>query len=81
MISLQGGGLINGAMLAAGLISELSLVIYPGIDGHASDPSIFEYLGNADERHAAGQSLELLSSETAGNGIVWLRYRFHRKNS
>lgn len=80
-ISLQGGGIINGAILAAGLISELSLVIYPGIDGHASDPSIFEYLGNADERPAAGQSLELLSSETAGNGIVWLRYRFHRKNA
>lgn len=68
-------------MLAAGLISELSLVIYPGIDGQASAPSIFEYIGAADERPAAGQSLELLSSETAGNGIVWLPYRFHRKNS
>ena len=60
-------------MLAAGLISELSLVIYPGIDGQASTPSIFEYIGAADERPAAGQSLELLSSETASNGIVWLR--------
>lgn len=81
MISLQGGGIINGAMLAAGLISGLSLVIYPGIDGQASAPSIFEYIGAADERPAAGQSLELLSSETASNGIVWVRYRFHRKNS
>lgn len=80
-ISLQGGGIINGGMLAAELITELSLVIYPGIDGQASAPSIFEYIGAADERPAAGQSLELLSSETAGNGIVWLRYRFHRKNS
>lgn len=81
MISLQGGGIINGAMLAAELITELSLVIYPGIDGQASAPSIFEYIGAADERPTAEQSLELLSSETAGNGIVWLRYRFHRKNS
>lgn len=68
-------------MLAAGLISGLSLVIYPGIDGQASDLSIFEYLGATDERPAAGQSLELLASETPGNGIVWLRYRFHKKNS
>ena len=68
-------------MLAAGLISGLSLVIYPGIDGQASAPSIFEYIGAADERPAAGQSLELLSSETASNGIVGRRYRFHKKNS
>lgn len=81
MISLQGGGIINGGMLAAELITELSLVIYPGIDGQASDLSIFEYLGATDERPADGQSLELLSSETAGNGIVWVRYRFHKKNS
>lgn len=77
-ISLQGGGIINGAMLAAGLISELSLVIYPGIDGLTTAPSIFEYLGASDECPASGQSLELISSRTYDNGIVWLRYRFHR---
>lgn len=76
-ISLQGGGIINGAMLAAGLITELSLVIYPGIDGLTTAPSIFEFLGASDERPAAGQSLELISSRTFDNGIVWLRYRFH----
>ena len=76
-ITLQGGGIINGAMLAAGLIDELSLVIYPGIDGLTTSPSIFEYLGAADERPAEGQSLELLSSQVLPNGIVWLRYRFH----
>ena len=77
-ISLQGGGIINGAMLAAGLISELSLVIYPGIDGLTTSPSIFEYLGASDECPTSGQSLELISSQTFDNGIVWLRYRFHR---
>lgn len=77
-ISLQGGGIINGAMLAEGLIDELSLVIYPGIDGLTTAPSIFEYLGASDECPADGQSLELLSAETRQHGIVWLRYRFHR---
>lgn len=76
-ISLQGGGIINGAMLAAGLINELSLVIYPGIDGLTTAPSIFEYLGASDEYPAEGQSLEFLSSEIRDNGIVWLRYKFH----
>lgn len=78
-ISLQGSGIIDGAMLAAGLLDELSLVIYPGIDGLMTAPSIFEYLGASDEYPAAGQSLELLSSETRPYGIVWLRYRFHRE--
>lgn len=77
-ISLQGGGIINGAMLAAGLIDELSLVIYPGIDGLTTSPSVFEYLGASDELPASGQLLELLSAESRDNGIVWLRYRFHK---
>lgn len=76
-ISLQGGGIIDGAMLAQGLIDELSLVVYPGIDGLASSPSIFEYLGHPGERPAAGQALELLSVEQMPHGIVWLRYKFH----
>lgn len=76
-ISLQGGGIIDGAMLAQGLINELSLVIYPGIDGLSTAPSIFEYLGHSDEHPAEGQALELISLEQMPHGIVWLRYRFH----
>ena len=77
-ISLQGGGIIDGAMLAAGLLDELSLVIYPGIDGNAASPSIFEYIGASNERPANDQTLELLSSETRSYGIVWLHYKFHK---
>ena len=77
-ISLQGGGIIDGAMLAQGLINELSLVIYPGIDGLTTAPSIFEYLGHSEERPAEGQALELISMEQKPHGIVWLRYKFHK---
>lgn len=49
-----------------------------GSDGSASSPSIFEYLGAREELPADEQSLELVSSETFDNGIVWLRYRFHK---
>lgn len=76
-LSLQGGGIIDGAFLQAGLIDELSLVVYPGIDGAASSPSIFEYIGD-EQSPARGQSLELLSAETVRDGIVWLRYKFHK---
>ncbi len=77
VISLQGGGIIDGAMLAQGLINELSLVMYPGIDGLTTAPSIFEYLGHSEERPAEGQALELISVEQKPHGIVWLRYKFH----
>lgn len=76
-LSLQGGGIIDGAFLQAELIDELSLVVYPGIDGSASSPSIFEYIGR-EQAPARGLSLELLSAETVQDGVVWLRYKFHK---
>ena len=78
-ISLQGGGMIDGAMLAAGLLDELSLVMYPGIDGMAGVPSIFQYSGSDTDRPALGQSLEFLSAEVREHGVVWLRYKIHKK--
>lgn len=78
-ISLQGGGIINGAMLAAGLLDELSLVLYPGIDGLAGASSIFQYVGGLTDQPAKGQSLELIDVGKCDYGIVWLRYKFHHK--
>ena len=77
-LSLQGGGIINGAFLKAGLLDELNLLIYPGIDGLSGIPSIFEYIGNDEDRPAIGQSLELLHADTLENGIVRLHYKFHK---
>lgn len=76
-ISLQGGGIINGAFLNGGLLDELSLVMYPGIDGLSGVPSIFEYIGQPDEMPAQNQSLELKSVKRLNKGVVWLRYEFH----
>ena len=75
-LSLQGGGIIDGAFLEAALIDELSLVVYPGIDGSAGSTSIFHYIGKGHPAH--GQRLELLSAQTMEAGVVWLRYKFHR---
>ena len=76
---MQGGGILNGALLAEGLVDELSLVVYPGIDGLSGVPSIFEYVGGATDYPAAGQSLQLLSAEQREHGVMWLRYKFHKK--
>lgn len=77
-ISVQGGGILNGALLAERLIDELSLVVYPGIDGMAGVPSIFEYIGGATEHPAQGQRLQLLSVSERKRGVMWLRYKFHK---
>lgn len=72
---LEGGGRINGAFLKAGLIDEISLLVFPGIDGLAGSPSIFGYVGEPDERPAFGRSLRHIATETLEGGVVWLRYQ------
>lgn len=73
-ILLEGGGIINGAFLAAGLIDEISLLVYPGIDGLAGMPSIFEHLGRPGEHPATGRTLRHIATETLSGGMVWIRY-------
>jgi riboflavin biosynthesis pyrimidine reductase len=73
-ILLEGGGRTNGAFLKAGLIDEISLLVYPGIDGLAGVPSVFEFIGNADERPAGGRSLRHIGTETLEGGLAWLRH-------
>lgn len=78
-ILLEGGGSLNGSFLKAGLIDELSVMIYPGIDGLSGISSIFEYFGEQGELPAEGQTLELISVKELNDGIVWLQYKFHKK--
>lgn len=75
---LEGGGITNGTFLKAGLIDELSLLLYPGVDGLTGMPTIFEYSGQPDELPAAGQSLRHLTTDTLEGGTVWIHYRFER---
>ncbi|WP_455588752.1 dihydrofolate reductase family protein [Bacteroides rodentium] len=80
-VSVQGGGILNGALLKEGIIDELSLVVYPGIDGLAGVSSIFEYIGNDTDSPAKGQSLQLLSTERREHGVIWLRYKFQNSKN
>jgi riboflavin biosynthesis pyrimidine reductase len=71
---LQGGGVTNGAFLQAGLIDEISLVLFPAVDGTNSAPTIFDS-GNAGRRQVSPvRSITLDGHRILEGGAVWLRY-------
>jgi len=71
---LEGGGGANGALLRAGLVDELSLVICAVIDGSTGGPIVFNS-GDTDLGPAPIESMTLISHEVLDKGAVWLRYR------
>lgn len=71
-LAITGGGHINGAFLAAGLIDEVSVMIGPGIDGRKGMASIFDGIEDPDR---TATLLTLDSIERVSEGTVWLRYK------
>ncbi|MCE4222996.1 RibD family protein [Methylobacterium sp. C25] len=71
---LEGGGGINGSMLKAGVVDELSLLLVPAVDGLEGTPAVFDIEGTEDETLAKTRRLELKSCEPLDGGTVWLRY-------
>lgn len=76
-LCLQGGGTFNGAMLAAGLIDEMSQVIIPVVDGGGPEVTGFLDTPGKPPRSAAAQ-LRLMHEQTLGGGAHWFRYRLMR---
>jgi 2,5-diamino-6-(ribosylamino)-4(3H)-pyrimidinone 5'-phosphate reductase len=70
LVRVDSGGALTGALLCAGLVDELSLLVHPCLAG--------------DERRWHGREpvprhdLVKTAAETLGDGLVWLRYRFGR---
>jgi len=71
---LEGGGKINGTLLRAGLIDELSLLVAPIADGASGTPALFDTLDSAAS-DAANVRWKLHTMERRADDIVWLRYR------
>jgi riboflavin biosynthesis pyrimidine reductase len=71
---LEGGGAINGALLGAGLVDELSLIIAPSVEGVRGGPAVFDIGGERGNLEQMGMTLE--KCEVLEGGFVWLRYRF-----
>lgn len=72
---LEGGGVTNGALLRAGLVDEVSLLLCPFVDGAPGAPSLFDAASGGEGLRAPVQRIELMSSEVLDSGVVWLRYR------
>ncbi|PTQ13567.1 2-hydroxy-3-oxopropionate reductase [Sphingomonas oleivorans] len=72
---LEGGGIANGAFLREGLVDEISLIVWPTVDGAAGAPSVFDSLAADADRLAPVRAMHLLSCESMADGAVWLRYR------
>jgi riboflavin biosynthesis pyrimidine reductase len=69
-LMLEGGGRINGGMLRAGLVDEVSLLVAPVVDGRVGTPGLFD----ADDDFAP-QRLVLDAAERRADDVLWLRYR------
>ena len=70
-VMLEGGGRINGGMLRAGLIDEVSVLVAPVVDGRIGTPALFD----VDADDATPQHLTLHDVEKRADGVLWLRYR------
>jgi 2,5-diamino-6-(ribosylamino)-4(3H)-pyrimidinone 5'-phosphate reductase len=72
-LMLEGGGGINGALLAAGLIDEISLLVCPAADGALDQPTVFD--ARSKDLGKKATALKLMAARTRPGGVVWLRYR------
>lgn len=70
-LMLEGGGRINGSLLRAGLVDEVSLLLAPVVDGRAGTAAVFDADANAFSPHG----LVLKHFERRAHDVVWLRYR------
>ncbi len=69
-MAVVGGGCINAAFLAAGLLDEVSILIGAGIDGRAGMGAVFD--GLPQDRPVT--PLKLKQVESFESGAVWIRY-------
>lgn len=66
------GGELNGALLRAGLVDELQVVLLPALVGGKGTPALFDGAQLADGELPT--PLRLLSVHTETDGLIWLRY-------
>lgn len=75
-IRVDSGGTLNGALLRAGLVDEVSVLIHPGLVGGVSPRSMFR-APDLDSPDGV-IPLELMDVRRIENDVVWLRYAVKR---
>jgi len=66
------GGVLNGALLRAGLVDEIDLQVLPAVVGRADAPTIFE--GYDPGTTGRIRPLHLISTESRPDGSTFIRY-------
>ena len=74
-MAVVGGGHINAAFLAVGLLDEVSILIGAGIDGRGGMPAVFD--GLSMDRPVTPLRLDHVSQYDSG--AVWLRYAVNNR--
>lgn len=72
-LMLEGGGHLNGSLLNAGLIDEISQLIIPIADGTPKSPTSFEVRENLLK--APATFLQLSEVKQLDDSVVWLKYK------
>jgi 2,5-diamino-6-(ribosylamino)-4(3H)-pyrimidinone 5'-phosphate reductase len=83
VVRVDSGGMLNGALLRAGLVDEVSVLISPSLTGGVNANSIFqapERLSPLGENHPPEViPLRLVHLEHLDGDVVWLRYEVERQ--
>jgi riboflavin biosynthesis pyrimidine reductase len=74
-LMMEGGGGANGAMLRAGLIDALHLVVVPAVDGARTSPHVFD-VDDAEDGALPIREMTLEDAQPLEHGCVLLKYRF-----
>lgn len=72
LVRVDSGGILNGALLRAGLVDEVSVLISPGLAGGQSPSSIFQAADIASPQEVI--PLHLIHCERLEGDHVWLKY-------
>lgn len=70
-ILLEGGANVNGSMLAAGLVDEISLVIAPALEGRVGSDRVIAF---GEEGLAGKVELSLVACDVLTHGAIHVRY-------
>ena len=76
VVRLDSGGMLNGVLLRAGLVDEVSVLIAPCLTGGTTPRSIFVAPDLASSEGVI--PLRLIHVENVRDGVVWLRYEVIR---
>jgi 2,5-diamino-6-(ribosylamino)-4(3H)-pyrimidinone 5'-phosphate reductase len=76
-VRVDSGGRLNGALLRAGLVGEVNLLIHSSLVGGVSPRTMFQ----ADDQPSGGDiKLKLTHLEQLKDDIIWLRYDVGNKS-